>query len=43
MTEKFFRMDGTIVTVEVIVIRFDDNGIPTVRVAFREVVSQTRR
>jgi len=39
-TEKFFRVNGTIVTVEVMAIRFDDNGIPAVRVAFREIASQ---
>jgi PAS domain S-box-containing protein len=39
MTEKFFRMDGTVVTVEVMAARFDDNGIPAVRVAFREISS----
>jgi PAS domain S-box-containing protein len=39
LTEKFFRMDGTVVTVEVVATRFDDNGIPAVRVAFREISS----
>ncbi|HJX56560.1 MAG TPA: PAS domain S-box protein [Methanoregula sp.] len=39
MTEKFFRMDGTVVTVEVVATRFDDSGVPTVRVAFREISS----
>ena len=39
MTEKFFRMDGSVVTVDVVATRFDDEGIPAVRVAFREITS----
>ncbi len=39
ITEKFIRTDGTTVTVEVMAIRFDDNGIPAYRVAFREIPS----
>jgi PAS domain S-box-containing protein len=37
MREKFFRMDGTLTTVDVIAIRFNDNGVPAIKVAFREV------
>ncbi|HWS21606.1 MAG TPA: PAS domain S-box protein, partial [Methanoregula sp.] len=37
MREKFFRMDGTVTTVDVIAIRFNDNGVPAIKVAFREV------
>ena len=40
ITEKFFRLNGTPVTVEVLAMRFDDNGMPAVRVAFREIASQ---
>jgi PAS domain S-box-containing protein len=40
ITEKFIRTDGTTVTIEVMAIRFDDNGIPAYRVAFREIPSQ---
>jgi PAS domain S-box-containing protein len=43
MAEKFFRVDGSIVTVEVMAILFDDNGIPAVRVAFREIPSPIKR
>ena len=39
-TEKFYRVNGTVVTVEVMAIQFDDNGIPAIRVAFREIASQ---
>jgi PAS domain S-box-containing protein len=39
MREKFFRMDGTVATVDVMAMRFKDNGVPAVRVAFREVNS----
>jgi PAS domain S-box-containing protein len=39
MTEKFFRINGTTVTVEVMAIRFDDDGTPAFRVAFREISS----
>jgi PAS domain S-box-containing protein len=37
MREKFFRMDGTVITVDVIAMRFNDNGVPAIKVAFREV------
>jgi PAS domain S-box-containing protein len=37
LTEKFFRLDGTTVTVEVMAIGFEDNDKPAVRVAFREM------
>jgi PAS domain S-box-containing protein len=37
LTEKFFRLDGTIITAEVMAINFFDNGIPAVRVVFREI------
>ena len=37
MREKFFRMDGTVTTVDVIAMRFNDNGVPAIKVAFREV------
>ncbi len=37
ITEKFIRTDGSTVTVEVMAISFDDNGIPAFRVAFREI------
>jgi PAS domain S-box-containing protein len=37
ITEKFIRTDGSTVTVEVMAISFDDNGIPASRVAFREI------
>jgi PAS domain S-box-containing protein len=40
ITEKFIRTDGRTVTIEVMAIRFDDNGIPAYRVAFREIPSQ---
>jgi len=40
-TERFCRVNGTIVTVEVMAIRFDDNGTPAVRVAFRETASSS--
>ncbi len=38
LTEKFFRIDGTIVTVEVMAISFDDSGTPAIKVAFREIL-----
>jgi hypothetical protein len=38
ITEKFIRTDGSTVTVEVMAIRFEDNGIPAFRVAFREII-----
>ena len=37
ITEKFIRIDGSTVTIEVMAISFDDNGIPAFRVAFREI------
>ena len=40
ITEKFFRTDRTTVTVEVMAISFNDNGIPAFRVAFREAGAQ---
>ncbi|HJX56015.1 MAG TPA: PAS domain S-box protein [Methanoregula sp.] len=43
LTEKFFRLDGTTVTVEVMAISFDDNSIPAVRVAFREIAPMAER
>jgi PAS domain S-box-containing protein len=43
LEERFFRVDGSVVTVEVMAIPFDDNGIPAVRVAFREIPSSTDR
>jgi PAS domain S-box-containing protein len=39
ITEKFIRTDGSTVTVEIMAIRFEDNGIPAFRVAFREVIA----
>jgi len=41
--EKFIRTDGTTVTVEVMAISFDDNGIPAFRVAFREIAPPERQ
>jgi len=43
LTEKFFRLDGTTVTVEVMAIGFDDNDKPAVRVAFREIAPTAER
>jgi hypothetical protein len=40
MRERFFRMDGTVATVDVMAMRFNDHGVPAVRVAFREVYSR---
>jgi len=37
IAEKFIRTDGTTVTVEVLAISFNDNGIPAFQVAFREI------
>ena len=37
LREKFFRVDGTTVTVEVMAISFDDDGTPAFHVAFREI------
>jgi PAS domain S-box-containing protein len=42
LTERIFRVDGTTVTVEVMAISFDDNSIPAVRVAFREIAARER-
>jgi PAS domain S-box-containing protein len=39
ITEKFIRTDGSTISVEVLVISFDDNGTPAFRVAFREISS----
>jgi PAS domain S-box-containing protein len=36
---KFFRVDRKIVTAEVMAMSFIDNGIPAVRVTFREIAS----
>jgi PAS domain S-box-containing protein len=41
--EKFFRVNGTVVTVEIMAIRFDDNGTPAIKVAFREIVPPVDR
>jgi PAS domain S-box-containing protein len=35
--EKFLRLDGSTVSVEVMAISFEDNGLPAVLVAFREI------
>ena len=43
LTEKFFRLDGTTVTVEVMAISFDDNDKPAVQVAFREIAPVAER
>jgi len=43
ITEKFFRTDGIVVTVEVMAVRFVDNGSPAVRVVFREIASSGGR
>jgi PAS domain S-box-containing protein len=37
ITEKFILIDGSTVTIEVMAISFDDNGIPAFQVAFREI------
>jgi PAS domain S-box-containing protein len=42
-TERFFRVNGTTVPVEVMAIRFDDNGTPAIRVVFREIASHPDR
>ena len=39
LREKFFRVDGTTVTVEVMAMSFYDNGVPAIQVVFREIVS----
>jgi PAS domain S-box-containing protein len=39
LREKFFRVDGTTVTVEVMAMSFYDNGVPAVQVVFREIAS----
>jgi PAS domain S-box-containing protein len=38
--EKFLRVDGITVNVEVMAISFEDNGLPAVQVAFREITSR---
>ena len=38
LREKFFRVDGTTVTVDVMAMSFNDNGVPAVQVVFREIV-----
>ncbi|MDO8873197.1 MAG: PAS domain S-box protein [Methanoregula sp.] len=40
LREKFFRVDGTTVTVEVMAMSFNDNGLPAIQVVFREIASQ---
>jgi len=40
LREKFFRVDGTTVIVEVMAISFNDNGVPAIQVVFREIASQ---
>jgi PAS domain S-box-containing protein len=40
LREPFLRVDGTVVTVEAMVVGTRDNGIPAVRVMFREVPVQ---
>jgi PAS domain S-box-containing protein len=37
LKEKFFRLDGTTITAEVMAISFFENGIPAVRVVLREI------
>ncbi len=37
LREKFFRVDGTTVTVEVMAMSFYDNGVPAFQVVFREI------
>jgi PAS domain S-box-containing protein len=39
LREKFFRVDGTTVTVDVMAIRISDNGLPAIQVMFREITS----
>jgi PAS domain S-box-containing protein len=39
LQEKFFRADGTVVTVEVMAIQITDNGLPAIQVMFREIAS----
>jgi hypothetical protein len=38
LREKFLRVDGTPVTVDVMAMSFNDNGVPAVQVVFREIV-----
>ena len=38
--EKFLRLDGSTVSVEVMAISFLDNGLPAVQVAFREIATR---
>ena len=37
LTEKFFRLDGTTITTEVMAFSFFENGVPAIRVVFREI------
>ena len=37
LREKFLRVDGTTVTVEVMAMSFYDNGVPAFQVVFREI------
>ena len=39
LREKFLRVDGTTVTVEVMAMSFYDNGVPAFQVVFREIAS----
>jgi PAS domain S-box-containing protein len=39
LKEKFLRVDGTSVAVEVMAMRFNDNGVPAVQVVFREIIA----
>lgn len=39
LREKFFRVDGTPVTVDMMAIRITDNGLPAIQVMFREIAS----
>ena len=39
LREKFLRVDGTPVTVDVMAMSFYDNGVPAVQVVFREIVA----
>jgi hypothetical protein len=43
IAEKLFRIDGIVVTVEVMAVRCVDNGTPAVRVVFREIASSGGR
>jgi PAS domain S-box-containing protein len=39
LREKFIRVDGTTVTVEVMAIQITDNGLPATKVMFREIAA----